>query len=493
MNINWRDSNTLYRFLLYITAITALGLVFYGLGDIALMSFNEARRAVPAREMYASGDWLLPHLNGQLYITKPPFLYWLQTLIALISNNVNEWTVRLPSAIAALAVMFTTYRFSLKNFGKWPALFAVQILLANVTFAMFGRRAEIEMLLTCLCVGAVLSALHYVFAQDQADTEGNTLKKPPQKRWIYLSYLLLALAMLTKGPLVLLLVTLPLIIFAISQKSTAAWQVIKSPIGWLIFIVIGLSWYLAVSLQLGFDIWHKIAAQDLANKMTGEDAKPLWSYLTWQIVDFFPFILLIFLSRKYQYLFQKNTKAIAVLIFAAVPFIIFSLFSNKHAKYLLPIYPLIAICLGILMYELFQRSNLFIQRMLIGLGVLLPLSYFIFYAAFEPKIFAYRVASLPSIKVWLSSQAAPLAYYKKIDERLFFYSPSIIKIVDDKTLNTLQRTNTLLLVENHNEAAIKVIAECHLHSFKPYLKDDKSLEVYGFGKACITNIKSKDV
>ena len=38
---------------------------------------------------------------------------------------------------------------------------------------MFARRAEIEMLLTCLCVGAVLSALHYVFAQDQADTVGN--------------------------------------------------------------------------------------------------------------------------------------------------------------------------------------------------------------------------------------------------------------------------------------------------------------------------------
>lgn len=470
-------SNQLYQFLLYLTVFIALGLIFYGLGNIALMSFNEARRAVPAREMYESGNWLLPHLNGELYITKPPFLYWLQTIVAHLFGTVNEWTVRLPSAIASLVIVVITYRFTLKSFGKWPALFTVQILLANVTFAMFTRRAEIEMLLTCLCVGSILSALHYIFEEKQ-------------QRWIYLSYFLLALAMLTKGPLVLLLVTLPMLFLAISQKNSAAWSVIKNPVGWLIFVVIGLSWYLVVSLQLGFDIWHKIAAKDLANKMAGADAKPLWGYLAWIVVDFLPFILLVFLSRKYQYLFQKNTKAIALLIFAAVPFVVFSVFSNKHAKYLLPIYPLIAICLSLLLYEWVKHSNLILQRIIIALGVLLPLSYFVFYATFEPKIYAYRVSGLTEINIWLASHDSPVAHYQDADERLFFYAPnrsisSHIKIVDEKTLKSLQHTDTLLLVENQDDAAVKSIAECHLHSFKPYLKKDKSLEVYGFGKACI--------
>lgn len=474
-------SNLLYQILFYLTAFLALGVLFYGLGDIALMSFNEARRAVPAREMYESGNWLLPHMNGALYITKPPFLYWLQTIIAHLVGNVNEWTVRLPSAITALVMIALTYRFSFKSFGKWPALFAAQILMANVTFAMFARRAEIEMVLTCLCVGSVLTALHYIFEKQQ-------------QRWIYLSYFLLALAMLTKGPLVLLLVTLPMLFFAISQKNAAAWQVIKSPIGWLIFLVVGLSWYLVVSLQLGFDVWHKIAAKDLANKMAGTDTKPLWSYLAWLAVDFLPFSLLVLLSRKYWYLFNKNTKALALLIFAAVPFVVFSLFSNKHAKYLLPVYPLLSICLSLLLYELYKHSNAVLQRIIIMLGVLLPLGYFIFYAVFEPKIYAYRVSSLPEIKTWLSSHDLPLAHYQNADERLFFYAPNInksshIKIVNKESLNSLLHSDTLLLVENLDAAAVKSIAGCHLHSFRPYLKKDKILEVYGFGKACIKNAK----
>ena len=51
----------------------------------------------------------------------------------------NRWAVRLPSALAASVVAVLAYRYALRQFGPWPALFAVQILIANTSFAMDAR------------------------------------------------------------------------------------------------------------------------------------------------------------------------------------------------------------------------------------------------------------------------------------------------------------------------------------------------------------------
>ena len=80
---------------------------------VELMSLNEGRRALAIQEMVASGNWLLPHLNGELYLTKPPLLYWLSSAFAMF-GGVNEWTLRLPSALAAIAVLFMVYRYTLQ-------------------------------------------------------------------------------------------------------------------------------------------------------------------------------------------------------------------------------------------------------------------------------------------------------------------------------------------------------------------------------------------
>jgi 4-amino-4-deoxy-L-arabinose transferase-like glycosyltransferase len=466
--------NKTYPKILWTTVIVAAIVFFWGLGSMDLLSLNEGRRALAIQEMVSSGNWLLPHLNGELYLTKPPLLYWLSSSLAFIWG-VNEWTLRLPSALAAIAVLIMVYRYALQQSGKWAALFAVQLLIANISFAMRGRRGEIEMLLTALCVGSLLSALQYIQSQSS-------------KNWIILSYFLLALALMTKGPLVILLVTLPLLIAAIYSKNPHIKAVLLSGRGWLIFLVVGLTWYVIVSWQLGFDIWATIAKRDMLNKMQSESAKPILSYLAWIAVDFMLLIGLFLVGVKefFKQQFQQS-RQLVLLAATILPLIIFSLFSNKHAKYLLPIYPLIAILLAIKLAAIFDAATEAKKKIIVIIALLLPIGFAIFYALLEPKVFAYRVAVFPTFSAWVPTiKQTDLYAYQEIDSRLVYYANRPIKILDKNKLEQAKSMHRsfLLLVESDNLSALRLEADCTIKEFSPYLKKNKSLTVFGFGRVC---------
>ncbi len=481
-----RDLNKAYPALLSLTIFFALLIFFWGLGSIDLMSLNEGRRALSTKEMVSSGDWLLPHLNGALYLTKPPLLYWLASGFALI-GGINEWTLRLPSALAALAVLIMVYCYTFQQSERWAALYSIQLLMANIGFTMLGRRAEIEMLLTSLCVGAILSAVQY-------------LQHPSNKNWIYFSYFLLALALMTKGPVVLLLVTLPLLIAAILSKNPALKTLLLSWHGWLIFLVVGLAWYALVTWQLGFDIWSTVAKHDMLEKMQSASAKPLLSYLGWIIVDFMLLIGLFLVKTKTSFrdhltlsqaklwlakLAQQPEKLVLSMA-VMVPLIIFSLFSNKHEKYLLPIYPFIAILLANKTSAIMHNAKESIKKTIVIIGLLLPVGFAVFYILLEPKLFAYRVAMYPNFSAWVASHPQDLYAYQDVDSRLVYYADKPIKILDESMLKQAKKAakSFFVLAEDDEKSAVEPLAGCTVKQFNPYLKQHKTLTIYGFGQVC---------
>jgi 4-amino-4-deoxy-L-arabinose transferase-like glycosyltransferase len=473
------DLTRRYQQLLGITLLFGLIVIFWGLGDMKLMSLNEGRRALAIKEMFLSGDWLLPRLNGELYLTKPPFLYWISTGFSYLFGGVNEWTLRLPSAIAAVAVVWMTYQYTRKHFGIWAALFATQMLIANVSFAMSARRVEIEMMLTALCFGALLSAMKYV------KQEGNNY-------WIYLSYFLLGLAVLTKGPVALLFITLPLILAALWTKDSRVKQLLTNKLGWCIFLLVGLSWYVLVSVKLGPDIWALIAKRDMLEKMQGENnTKPLLSYVAWIAVDFLLLVSLFFVKPRDLFKRYRERQDFIILLLAViVPLLVFSMFSNKHAKYLLPIYPMLAILLAVQLARIFENGNRYVKTAIQVLGVMLPLVFAGYYAFAEARIFDYRVSVFPKFQTWSASIQEPnLFAYGDIDRRLIFYSNKPVKDLNQLQFKKMRENNSpmVLLIEAENLEKIAPDVGCTIQEFQPYLKKKKKLVALGFGAACNTN------
>ena len=140
-------------------ALLALALLLYApyLGAEEL-HYEEARRALPAREMLASGDWVLPTIWGRAYLAKPPFLYWCIAALGAARGALDEVTTRLPSLVAtaatALAILVLGARWFSRRAGGAAALCW---LLAPAVFNK-GALGELEALLA-LCVLGALAAL----------------------------------------------------------------------------------------------------------------------------------------------------------------------------------------------------------------------------------------------------------------------------------------------------------------------------------------------
>lgn len=467
-----------YRVLVWLTAALTLCLFFWGLGSIPWLTLNEARRAIPARHMLESGQWLIPMLNGEIYITKPPMLYWCSASLAWLLGQCNEWSARLPSALAACGIAWMVFNLAKRHFGPWAALFSVQILIANAGFAMLGRQAGIEMLLAFFCVSALFCAFKYSY-----EHEG--------RHWLRLSYALLGFAVLTKGPLALLFVTLPLCLDAYLRPNARKWQVLTDPWSWTLFLTIASSWYLAVTLQLGPEVWHATIQKDLVNKIQSHTGEPFYNYLLWILLDFFPALLLCCVVPLRWWLdIQRSAIARTMLIAVLVPVLVFSAFSDKHAKYLLPMYPWLAVLLGVQLSRWFARMGVAKQKWLCTLSLLMPVGYVVFYTVAEPKVFDYRVQALPKIAAWFAAEHSglPILAFQAVDARLLYYAHHDIAKIDVIQRSSLPYPDMIVIAENEHIAKVQSVAQCTLNTFQPYLKRKGRLAIFGFGRACQTQL-----
>jgi 4-amino-4-deoxy-L-arabinose transferase-like glycosyltransferase len=82
--------------------IAALPLLLFGLGTPVVQRTQEARVLETAREMLDSRDWrqwMIPRLNGQVRLQKPPLAYWVAAGSIKVLG-VNDFAGRLPFALA---------------------------------------------------------------------------------------------------------------------------------------------------------------------------------------------------------------------------------------------------------------------------------------------------------------------------------------------------------------------------------------------------------
>ena len=110
-------------FYLIIPVLTAI-LYFAYLGNIDLWNPDEPRYCEVVREMFSLKQFLVPHLNGQIYGDKPPLFFWSMAGFVTLFHSMKEWVLRLTPAISGFLTVILTFIYSKKLFDKNVAIFS---------------------------------------------------------------------------------------------------------------------------------------------------------------------------------------------------------------------------------------------------------------------------------------------------------------------------------------------------------------------------------
>ena len=157
------------------------------------MDPDEAHYAQLTREMLRAGNWMMPLLDGLPYIDKPVLFHWLQGLAIAVLGE-TETAMRLPSAFAALLLFWITRWMGRELFDERTGVRAwIMLATMPLTFVL-GSIGLFDMVFTMFLFGAVAFAL--VAA----------LRNKPRLQ--YISYIFLSVAVMTKGPVALVLAAL---------------------------------------------------------------------------------------------------------------------------------------------------------------------------------------------------------------------------------------------------------------------------------------------
>src|SRR5437868_13137207 len=125
------------------------------LGSIAIKG-EEGGRILPAVRMLETGNYIVPQIGSNPYFRKPPLVNWLVAASFKVFGVRNEWTARLPSALAVLAVAMAFVTVARARLGARGSIIAAMIWLTNIGIIEKGRLIEIEALYVSLCGLAII-------------------------------------------------------------------------------------------------------------------------------------------------------------------------------------------------------------------------------------------------------------------------------------------------------------------------------------------------
>jgi len=211
--------------------------VFWRLGYASLLDPDEAHYAELTREMLHSGSWLVPLLDNKPFIDKPVLFHWLQGASVLLLGE-TEFAARLPTALSAIGLFVITRWVGVALFSEEVgSLGAVMFATIPATFAL-ASIAIFDMVFALFLFGAVGCLL--------------VAGKRSSVRTELCGYLLLTLAVMTKGPVALVLVALLVGAgYAASSETRSVFRTLHWRTGLPAVAVAASPWFLWMQWKFG--------------------------------------------------------------------------------------------------------------------------------------------------------------------------------------------------------------------------------------------------
>ncbi len=478
ISVNEQGEDRLFRIFFWLLLVGSLFVFFAGIWSIPVLTHNEGRRLVVLQEMLAGKNWLIPTMNGQIYLEKPPLFYWIGATLGLLFHSSAEWVMRLPSGLSAFGAAWLLFARLRKPIGRWPSLFAVLILTTSYFFTQMARVGELDMLLSFCTFASVLFYYEYL--------------EKGFSRFLYVSYALLGLAFMTKGPVALLFFFPPVLLYGLLFHSKRALYGLLAWRGWLLFMIIALPWFLYIESYLqGMPLWETFERQ-VSDKVVQKEGDPFYFYLRHLAGGIAPWFLVFF--RRPRTLFKRLFTTLAGRYFGLVtlvPLIIFSFFDSKSEKYILPLYPALAVWMGLALAYWFEEAK---QRWKPLPAVLTAFSgsvialLIVFYLFIQPHVMSYRFDALKPLadRIDRLRDNNPVYFLEKVSIQLVYYYGRPIPVVTDEEVKRKigKGESFLLLAMEKQQPDLKGADVCLVEKISRYTSRHEELYINKAGRLC---------
>jgi 4-amino-4-deoxy-L-arabinose transferase-like glycosyltransferase len=325
--------------LLLFAAVYVGSLFSPGLQDDADSTHGEA-----AREMYVTHDFVTLKINGNRYLEKAPLMYWVVAL-SYFFFGVNEFAAHLPVAVSMLLLVLLAMRWGRRAFGESAAVYGGLFMATTAGCFLFTR-----ILIPESSLSLFIAAAFYFFA--------TALEDRVAWRW-YAAYASMALAVLTKGLLVLVVVGGAAFLYIAISSEWRRWREFRLFTGLLLFLVIAAPWHILAGIRNPHFFWFYFVNEHFMRflgKRIPKDYNKQTNSLYWtlHLVWLFPWSLYLpvalrrpvanWIARRKQTQpapaqplnFRSRTQLLC-LLWAGVTLVFFS-FSTNQEYYTFPAY-----------------------------------------------------------------------------------------------------------------------------------------------------------
>lgn len=338
-----QNNNIEKYFPLALLALCA-GVFFYGLGSLPFIGPDEPRYAQVAREMFISGDWVTTKLSGINWFEKPALTYWLSAAGYWMFGE-NEFGARFFIAVFSTLGVLLVYGFGKRIRSAQFGFLSAAVLATCGMWPGFSRVATFDLPLSVAMTLALLS--FFVWEQGEEQQSRNRF-------WLLMCFAL-GLGVLAKG---LVGIVLPCAVIGLYALLTGGLKILFKPklllIGAVIFLATTATWYAPVIAKHGrefineFFIGHHFQRY-LSNKY--KHPQPFYFFFLVALAGSFPWTFYLLGSVWHSIRNWREALADRLRLFlwlwVLVTIGFFSFSGSKLPGYVLPIFPAVALLIGL--------------------------------------------------------------------------------------------------------------------------------------------------
>jgi 4-amino-4-deoxy-L-arabinose transferase-like glycosyltransferase len=331
----WLD--TLARPVFAIPALVIFSALIFlvNLGGYPFYTKGEPREAVTVLAIATGGGVILPMRAGIELPTKPLLMHWIAALLAMFFGGVNEWSVRMPSALFGLAGVLACYYYVRRLFEPRAALISALMLATSIQYLQSATGARVDMTLTFFMEVAFFEFLLI----GEGLTRGRTLL-----------YVAIALAVLAKGPVGLVLPGAVALVWIAIQWRWNLIRELRIGRGAAIVAILAGWWYVAAAIIGGKAFIEKqLIAENFVRFVGAADFHEGHAHAFYYLEGalgggFLPWtpILALVLWRSLRAPRKADSRLMYLVIWFVVVLGFYSFSHSKRGVYLLPLYPALA-------------------------------------------------------------------------------------------------------------------------------------------------------